>query len=254
MVGRELIEASKLRAQLKQIDEVTIAYQMFKDRYRCIPGDCPNGADFFDTDNGNGNNRLENDYTPNTQGQYSTWIWDMEINQFFPQLSQSGLLKGGYVEAASSNSARLRMNIPEAAGAPGKGFGAASSYMESTGLVCNVFVQSFLRSYDCLDSSRSGISINLYFTMGDIDYPSNRNSHYGLFTPVETFNMDSKIDDGSPHSGRFRASQQHCLGGQPCPVVPASSYCTTSYGPTGGYNTTNSTVDSCIFLWRLEKR
>jgi prepilin-type N-terminal cleavage/methylation domain-containing protein len=46
LIGREIIYSAEIRATIKQTDMFSLAYNTFRLKYNCIPGDCPNATDF----------------------------------------------------------------------------------------------------------------------------------------------------------------------------------------------------------------
>jgi len=49
MVGQDLIFSAKMRAQIKQVEEIETAYNTFKLKYNCTAGDCPYATQLFGT-------------------------------------------------------------------------------------------------------------------------------------------------------------------------------------------------------------
>jgi prepilin-type N-terminal cleavage/methylation domain-containing protein len=47
VVGKELIKASEIRAQVSQIDQINSSVNTFKLKYNCLPGDCASATAFF---------------------------------------------------------------------------------------------------------------------------------------------------------------------------------------------------------------
>jgi prepilin-type N-terminal cleavage/methylation domain-containing protein len=102
LVGRDMIQAAEVRAQVSQIDHINAAVQTFRDKYNCLPGDCAKGSDFgfqglqynggsspFDN-NGDGNGRIGVDpITLNSVPGHP----DLEINMFWNHLIDAGFIK-----------------------------------------------------------------------------------------------------------------------------------------------------------------
>lgn len=55
LVGRDLIEASKIRSQTQQILDIETQMNTFKLKYNCTAGDCVNATSFFGTTDARGN-------------------------------------------------------------------------------------------------------------------------------------------------------------------------------------------------------
>lgn len=50
LVGQDLIFAAKVRNATSQLSQMETAYNTFRIKYNCIPGDCPNATDYFGND------------------------------------------------------------------------------------------------------------------------------------------------------------------------------------------------------------
>ena len=49
LVGRDLIEFAKVRAQITQLSDIETQINTFKVKYNCLPGDCTNATDLLGT-------------------------------------------------------------------------------------------------------------------------------------------------------------------------------------------------------------
>jgi prepilin-type N-terminal cleavage/methylation domain-containing protein len=47
IIGRDLLESSRVRVSIKDREMILAAVNVFKERYECTPGDCPNLTDFW---------------------------------------------------------------------------------------------------------------------------------------------------------------------------------------------------------------
>lgn len=54
LVGRDLVEIARARALMSQLGQYEVAYNTFRVKYNCIPGDCAKAADFGLGPSGNG--------------------------------------------------------------------------------------------------------------------------------------------------------------------------------------------------------
>jgi hypothetical protein len=66
-------------------------------------------------------------------------------------------------------------------------------------------------------------------------------------TPEDVWQMDTKIDDGLPGTGNFRAN-----GGYLPAAACAAAACITGASPGHAYNVTN-TADACAYMFMLVK-
>jgi prepilin-type N-terminal cleavage/methylation domain-containing protein len=46
LVGRDMISAAEVRAQVLQIEKYNTAANVFREKYACLPGDCKNATNF----------------------------------------------------------------------------------------------------------------------------------------------------------------------------------------------------------------
>lgn len=212
LIGKHLIHAAKVRAQIKQVEQYSLAYNVFRNKYGCIPGDCAKGAQFGLGSSGNGNGFLENSYIYPGPGAFynggldrsSDGYLDFEQAGFFNHLKVAGLIP--------VDISLVARGYPEAKLAPGKGFVAASDYDPVIKTVPDAFT---IQSKSYLGEGQWQVA--LYFSIGWPDAPDTSwapdaterewvNDQHGLFTPVDMFSMDSKIDDGNPQTGKLLAA------------------------------------------------
>lgn len=195
LAGKELIHIATLRSQIKQVEQFTLAYNLFKGKYKCIPGDCANANDFFSgADNGNGNEKLENSYIylgsldDSTDGNF-----DLEQSEFFEQLKDAELISTDY--------STVQRGYPAVSLSPLQGFTAASTFNPEA------MLPPYNNSYTPQSKTYFGQGmwkIGLYFAVGDPDAPWGwQNDTHGIFTPMDTYYMDLKMDDGNPQTGKF---------------------------------------------------
>ncbi|MCD6034618.1 MAG: prepilin-type N-terminal cleavage/methylation protein [Rickettsiales bacterium] len=166
LVGQDLIDGAKLRAQIGQIGEFNAAVNTFKLKYDALPGDIANPANYaLSSTNitGDGDGGLEDD-------QGAILRASDEITGFWTHLSQASLIPGAYVAVAAGGTSALTTNIPNAK----IGTGGVGVY---------------------------GVSgINYYHigaTAGAADVATFANN----LTPLQARTIDSKMDDGVPGTG-----------------------------------------------------
>ena len=96
LVGQTLIVASKIRAQITQLDQFDVAISAFRSRYGCLPGDCSSAAapagSTIAVDNGGAVGDGTIDYVPAaTNTDESSVVWQ--------QLQTAGVIGGSYTPA-----------------------------------------------------------------------------------------------------------------------------------------------------------
>jgi prepilin-type N-terminal cleavage/methylation domain-containing protein len=201
LVGQDLIKAAEIRAQISQIESYNAAVNTFRTRFNGLPGDIRNITSFYsstsfaDIRNGNGNKQLEQcDTAGATCGTYAAAgayeavdgaIFTGEIVQFWHHLSAAELIGGsfnglGYV--AATNGATINFAFP-ASKLDRNGIGVYASGGK------NYYQIGILSGADAPTTGEYRIAPSL--------------------TPEESFNIDSKVDDGRPGTGSIvvRGSQ-----------------------------------------------
>lgn len=194
--GRELIKSAQVRATVAQINAYATAANTFRNKYNCVPGDCPNATQFGFSDDctslgsecGNGAvfGRLNYTATPAYDGYY------MESMDFWYQLSAAGLIAGNYPGYDSSLTTltpgtdvpRLKMDIE-----------------------AGLFVSGFYTKLIGEGTTQAAASGENYFWIAKSATVVTTNGIYqkGLVI-FDNYLLDSKMDDGYPSSGTVRLS------------------------------------------------
>ena len=191
LAGQSLIRASELRAVMTEYNRYATATKAFRDKYFAIPGDMTNatslwgvstscsGTSATGTCNGNGDGQI----TPGSANSTG------EAYQFWNQLALAGLIQGTYTGTAGATSgtdATAGVDIPFSK-IPG---GAWYAWYWGT------IGDSGANSYQGVNYG-NGLHIG---GTAPSHWPSNP-----LFKPEEAWNIDTKMDDGKPASGRVIA-------------------------------------------------
>jgi prepilin-type N-terminal cleavage/methylation domain-containing protein len=253
LVGRDLIDAGKIKAQISQLEEIKTAYTTFQLKYGCTAGDCANATDFFgsSTANGDGDGTIENnDSGCGTAGscQYSAcWLYNFEMPRVFEQLSLAGMITGQY-----RNSQIINIGYPSTR--LNSGIGGMSitrdrlTYIDTcNSRACCGYARGLIRSYDCMGINEFRQTLFVILNYEGAPGYRQKSTLYGIFTPTQTLSMDSKIDDGKPFTGQLRAANPSDSGG-----AFVDGDCATDYtSRTSGYNVTN-TKNACHIAFKLE--
>lgn len=185
LVGRDLIQASAIRATISQKEKFDTAVQTFRLKYNCLPGDCPNVAQFgwtqpfagFGIVAGNG--LIE---STNGAAQASHIVPGAETAYFWRQLSLSNLIADAILEPKSTSLLgvdNLEILNPDAL----RNYLPVSKLNEATfWMVYNMNSQ------------------NYYSMFGLIKVQFSYDPKY-TFSPVVARQIDQKIDDGMPYTG-----------------------------------------------------
>ncbi len=188
LAGQDMIRAAEVRATISQVEKYNTAVNTFRDKYRYIPGDINStkAAEFGMTvrdatvvGQGDGNTRLEGCSAGAT-------VYGCETALFWRDLAQVNLVGedmnyatnalggGGAVDADT-----LFQFVPEAKLGRGNSF--------------TVFSDSGINYYQL--TGMTAISAAGVYSLTN------------ALTPLESNNIDAKIDDGRPVTGVVRAMQ-----------------------------------------------
>jgi prepilin-type N-terminal cleavage/methylation domain-containing protein len=203
--GQSLIRAAELRSVVTEYQHYNTAVHSFRNRYMALPGDMPNAVRFWGaqagstadgidatcaalttaatsaaTCNGNGNGIIAN-------GGSAYNVQQIEQFRFWQHLANAGLIEGSYsgiVGSGGINHSLIGINVP-------------SSRISSVGWSARVVA--------------AGDDATVQFNVGDSNrllmggQTSTAPSTAAAFSPEETWNIDTKLDDGRPGRGSFVA-------------------------------------------------
>ena len=185
--GQALIRAAELRAITSEFSRYAAAVQTFRDKYFAIPGDFNNaqafwgqstacgGASATGTCNGNGDGAVSTASVPvSTSG---------ERFQFWRQLALAGLIEGNYTGVATAT-------------ATGDIIGTTSPKSRVT----NAGWSSLTRNNYVGDGAYYALDYGDMFAVGAQD--TTDITRVPILKPEEAWNIDTKMDDGIPTSGR----------------------------------------------------
>jgi len=190
LVGRDLVAAAKLRRIVTEVDKYTASINTFRAKYNCLPGDCKNATTFFTSSiNGNGDGKINADfYTLPSLTFYSFQVNTAdtngnteEVTLLNEHLAQSGLIplapfdRAGAVPVDMAN--KWYVNV----------YGKTTNLMALT----NGYGRNLIR----LNAVQSGASSQYIY------FQSPSGTGLPALQPEEAFVVDSKIDDGLPHTG-----------------------------------------------------
>ncbi len=190
LAGQSLIRAAELRGVVSETKKMRTAFLSFRQKYFGLPGDLANATAFWGTDpngcadktvnapkqqptcDGNGNGEISN-YPYSQAERFRSW----------QHLSNAGLIAGNYTGvsaggAAAYNQASIGENVP------GSRLGDAYWYV--------LYIGPRTGHAEYFDGSY-GNSLFLRSTGG--------------LQPEELWNVDAKIDDGMPATGRIRTTK-----------------------------------------------
>lgn len=198
LVGRDLVSAAQVRAQISQIEKYNAAVNTFRGKYGYLPGDMPDppASQFGFTGrfwgNADGNGILTAGYPT-----FYNYGWGQGIGEvvlFWGDLTTAGLIDGGFPKAT---------------------VGAVS--------INNVTISSTPSLYDYYPTAKIGGGNFIYVWSGGVHAEtlgSDNKNYFGIerigvvynqftinssapgISVMQAYNIDLKIDDGLPQSGR----------------------------------------------------
>lgn len=231
LAGQSLIKAAGLRSVSVEYQRYVTATQAFKDKYFYFPGDMANATAFWGiaagttgndatckiaistdqkTCNGNGNNIISNAPTSSN-----------ETYAFWKHLANAGLIEGSYT--GGNGAASPGNNIPRS-----KLGGNVAWQATYSGLVTgssNVFDADYGNLFRFFEAP----------------------TQVGVLLPSEAWNIDTKMDDGKPGSGKILANWANTYSA-------ASVACTNAADGTNknaDYNLTSNSKDCGFYFPNL---
>ena len=167
MAGKEMIRTAELRNVISDIDSFKTSMNAFKLKYNCLPGDCVNATNFLSsTANGNGDSAILITSAPTAGPDESTRFWE--------HLSKAQLIDGNYTWSGNSGDF--------GPGRTGPAAGINASGYRITNLVALHF----------------GKSGHIIWIMKD----GGNGLQQSAISPLDSYTIDGKIDDGKATSGR----------------------------------------------------
>ncbi|MBN8543602.1 MAG: prepilin-type N-terminal cleavage/methylation domain-containing protein [Alphaproteobacteria bacterium] len=235
LAGQSLIRASELRAVTTEYQRYTAAGNTFRDKYFAIPGDFRDATRFWGRTVVAGhcvsNSGLAVAGTPGTcdgNGDGSVNLGgagsqSAEVIQLWRHLALAGLIEGDYTGLAGAGGGGecvLGTNCPRSKlSNAGWGVWPIGNYAGDTGTY----------AYDYGNMLGTGAQWATAWPLSS------------AFRPEEVWNIDTKIDDGKPHSGRVLPRVNQNFG--------AAAACTTSTSQTdrtGDYKLTVTSKECSI--------
>lgn len=194
LLGRSLIRKSELNSITVELEKFKSAVNIFYDKYNALPGDLKTATSYWGamtdcmvaensikTCNGDGDSIIDT-------GATATATYGYENFQFWKQLANAELISGNYTgvqDGAVNYYAVSSDNAPS-----GKLDGSLWSLTNFSAISSSAWY-GFDGVYDhTLEYGR---------------YNKNNRPTYGIITPREAFEMDTKFDDGKPGTGNMRA-------------------------------------------------
>ncbi len=219
LVGKDLIHSAELRSLVSQYGEYEIAYNTFKTKYNCIPGDCADSVALF--------GQSPDGWSPSPHG--NGMIEGYEIRYVCQQLTIAGLVKTGCITGHPWS--------PALGVYPN--FNALPSVYSSTMLIDIFYNYPYIWS---APNIKAGNFLGIGGQSGDGSYgPISAVFNPTGMLPIDAKEFDTKIDDGLPYSGKLTqvSSSWYC-----------GTYATNTYYPIN-YKDAAGTW-GCVSMWKLD--
>lgn len=198
LAGQSLIRAAELRSVSTEYARYTTSINTFRDKYFALPGDMSNATKFWGDDNAACPDAAVVDGTPGTCNGNGNGIMNQaaainatgEIFQFWKQLALAGIIEGSYSGLAGPGT-----TFPGLHGVIGTNIPASKLSSAGWGIMnlSNHAGDATSPAYDYGNNYVFGRASSIYL-------PS-----VAALTAPEAWNIDTKVDDGLPVSGRFIA-------------------------------------------------
>jgi prepilin-type N-terminal cleavage/methylation domain-containing protein len=248
LVGRTLINAAEIRGTIAQVEKFRAATQTFRLKYNYLPGDIPEGVaaqfglnprteSMWSTFGATGNGLIDTNGGP-SRGRSLAY----ENALYWNDLGTAGLieLRSAYTDvsvAITADAGSVGLYIPAAKLGGGNYFTVWVTGTGGSTIAYNT--HNYFRLF-----APSSISAGVFQNVGTA----------GSLTPNQAFQIDSKLDDGAPSTGRIMAAYVAGPTGPSAavlyPATPAaSSVCVTDATGTP-YNLAFGEVPSCQLFIR----
>ncbi len=210
VAGKMLIHSAEIRAVTTEFNRYKTATDSFRDKYRALPGDMPNAVQYWGTYGGGGtDNGLDGTCSLLTvgsgsvatcngngdrriAGEVSGWY---EQFRYWQHLSNAGLIEGSYTGVSpvvGYETSTIGVNIP-------------ASKVNSAGWTMHYF-PPISGDASFYDGSYGNILVFGEEATGSYIFnPALR--------PEDAYNLDRKMDDGSPGTGNVVTYKDDCVSG-----------------------------------------
>ncbi|MEK6745781.1 MAG: prepilin-type N-terminal cleavage/methylation domain-containing protein [Pseudomonadota bacterium] len=230
LVGRDLINSAAIRSQISQIEKYNTAANTFKLKYGGLPGDLlatdAASLGFFKFASGPATGWGDNNGAITTTNSSGDAFCRDEVLIFWQHLVEAKMIEGSYSANVGTNPGDINSN----------GFAAV---MPTTHEMINAHLPeakigrsaSIIAGANWVAGSRGGAN---YFAISGINEMFGGTSGYlrnstNPFTPQEAYNIDVKMDNGVPNSGKVIATDE-----------------TAAYNPRPGLFYDNAPTAACV--------
>lgn len=218
LAGQSLIRAAELRSATSQAQQYLSAFWNFRDKYMASPGDTSSATRFWGSAGGNGGDNTcwaaQTQSSPascngNGDGVVTSGQSVGQIRENFmawKHVANAGLIEGTYLGRSNTSTASGACSAPS----------IDCPQVKLSNSMLNIYYDSIrLRNHFIIETAANAVIVR----------------------PEELWNIDSKLDDGKPHTGRvFSYGEAGCATSDDPTVLDAS------------YNLTNTAIACKIRL------
>jgi len=262
LVGQDLIRAAYVRAQISQIEKYNTAVNTFRGKYNALPGDLNQAtASTYGfaargqyAGEGDGNGIIEGTYNDQANQNYGYVEYGGETAAFWVDLSSNvagNLIDGGF-KTASLTGDGSSASAPITGTVLGNWFPSAKL---GNGNYIYVWSLGGINYYGL--SAVTAIEVG--GNGGDLDSDKN-------ISVTTAYNIDKKVDDGFPYTGRVltmyltpaRGTWTDGVGpSTPSNITPSSSTCIDTAGlwssnPTYSTNYNSGAAGNCALSFKFQ--
>lgn len=224
LVGRDLIFAANVRAQINQIEELETQINTFKLKYNCLPGDCANVTEFLGTispagktiynGDGNGNVNSEANNADCLFGNFGNVGVEGELSQLFLHIYLAGIGKD-FTVGDNAGASHVGVEYPYAKFGNGSGVFVSCLGTTQVGYWSTItpapFRQGNFIVVGAANYDVGGAGISYATGQGSIgnawnygSFGANGADATAIGIPADAARrIDEKIDDGKPSTGKF---------------------------------------------------
>lgn len=226
VIGQHLVRSSELQATVSRVAEINSNIIKFRDRYYELPGDFKTAAsNWSGVSNGNGDGRIGGKAVFAINTDCGTDYWP-ELWNVWMHLSNAGLIKGNYSDSGSST-LTIGQQVP-------------SGDINSSG-----YTVRFCGEIKTSTRYFAGQYAHL-LQLGSADVATAEGTtRKGIFSTKEAAAIDTKMDDGYPHTGEILAPKKN---------DDQAPNCTNSNDDvpvTADYLFTNSDKRACPLFFKM---
>ena len=221
MVGQAIIQSSKLRIIIVEMQTYEKAVLNFQEKYSGLPGDITNATSIFASypgiaanGNGNSNGQIADVSSTGTA---------LEILMVWQQLAYAGFIQGFYT--GKNNGYKIGSDLPR------------SGYGLNTG---------YLIVYPTVYYSEPRSNVIIFGTVVPGASGSDKVTANAALLPSEAFNIDTKLDDGLPTTGKIIGATGYNITG----FSTTDTLCGNGSGSARVYNLASNIV-YCFIRYRI---